>query len=112
MNKKIKHESDNVKSSDSFLHFLMTQCLSIRRWALLVSLLLYLAFAVMDVLKFPSEVYSLTLATRFFFSHITSNIFKYYLLVLSSHFNSCKFININNGLYSEWVKSYGNFLPF
>ena len=66
MNTEIKHETDNVKSSDNFLHFLMDQCLSIRRWALLVSLLLYLAFAVMDVLKFPSEVYSLTLTTRLF----------------------------------------------
>ena len=101
MNTEIKHESDNVKSSDNFLHFLMVQCLSIRRWALLVSLLLYLAFAVMDVLKFPSEVYSLTI-----------NIFKYCILDLSSKFNSCKFTHINNGLYSKWFKSHPDFLPF
>lgn len=66
MNKKIKQESEIGNNSENFLQFLMVQCLSIRRWALLVSLLLYLAFAVMDVLKFPSEVYSLTLTTRLF----------------------------------------------
>ena len=64
MNKKIKNLNENVKSEDNFLHFLMTQCLGIRRWALLVSLILYTAFAVMDVIKFPSEIYSLTLTTR------------------------------------------------
>jgi len=49
---------------EKFSHFLMTQCLSIRRWALTVALLLYVVFAFMDVLKFPSEIYSITLTTR------------------------------------------------
>ena len=49
---------------ENFSHFLMEQCLSIRRWALTVALLLYIVFAVMDVIKFPSEIYSITLTTR------------------------------------------------
>ena len=65
MNKEVKNEYENLKSEDNFLHFLMTQCLGMRRWALTASLLLYIVFAVMDVIKFPSEVYSLTLTTRF-----------------------------------------------
>lgn len=66
MNKVINNEIENVKSEDNFLHFLMTQCLGIRRWSLTIALLLYIAFAVMDVIKFSSEVYSLTLITRAF----------------------------------------------
>ncbi|MGB2741908.1 MAG: GGDEF domain-containing protein [Cognaticolwellia sp.] len=38
-----------------------------RRWALMVALLLYIAFAVMDVLKFPPEIYTITLVTRTIF---------------------------------------------
>ncbi|ASP48354.1 GGDEF domain-containing protein [Cognaticolwellia beringensis] len=59
-----KNEYQNAKSEVNFSHFLMHQCLGMRRWALTVALLLYIVFAIMDVLKFPSEVYSLTLTTR------------------------------------------------
>lgn len=57
----------NFSKPESFSTFLMSQCLSMRRWALIVALLLYIAFAVMDVIKFPSEIYKITLSTRFIF---------------------------------------------
>jgi len=54
----------NYQHEEKFSHFLMSQCLGVRRWALIVSLLVYIAFAVMDVIKFPSEIYAVTLTTR------------------------------------------------
>ncbi len=58
----------NFSKPESFSSFLMSQCLSMRRWALMVGLLLYIAFAVMDLIKFPSEIYKVTLPTRFVLS--------------------------------------------
>lgn len=60
------HESENINSENRFSHFLMSQCLGMRRWSLAISLLLYIAFSVMDFVKFPPEIYSSTLPTRFF----------------------------------------------
>tara|TARA_R110000737_G_scaffold13690_2_gene29597 strand:+ start:13104 stop:14213 length:1110 start_codon:yes stop_codon:yes gene_type:complete len=56
--------TDNINNKEKFTHFLMSQCLNIRRWAFSVSLLLYLAFSIMDVIKFPSVIYTLTITTR------------------------------------------------
>ncbi|MFT5814614.1 MAG: diguanylate cyclase [Psychroserpens sp.] len=50
--------------NEKFSHFLMSQCLNVRRGALIAGLLLYLAFAIMDVVRFPSEIYLLTLTSR------------------------------------------------
>ncbi len=62
MNKTV--QDDNFNHEEKFTHFLMSQCLPVRRWSLTVALLLYIVFAVMDLLKFPSEVYQVTLSTR------------------------------------------------
>ena len=62
----IVRPDSELSEKEKFSHFLMEQCLSIRRWALTVALLLYIVFAVMDVIKFPSEIYSITLTTRIF----------------------------------------------
>ncbi|TWX72615.1 GGDEF domain-containing protein [Colwellia sp. C1TZA3] len=62
MNTTLHHK--HINNREKFSHFLMSQCLSVRRGALMVGLLLYIAFAVMDVIKFPSEVYTLTLTAR------------------------------------------------
>jgi diguanylate cyclase (GGDEF)-like protein len=61
--KSVAYEED-FKNEKKFSHFLMSQCLHVRRWSLTVALLLYIVFAVMDVLKFPSEIYTITLSTR------------------------------------------------
>lgn len=56
----IKPRHNDIK----FSHFLMTQCLNMRRLSLLTALLLYLVFATMDVIKFSRDVYTVTLSTR------------------------------------------------
>lgn len=56
--------TENVNNKQKFTHFLMSQCLHVRRWALSVSLLLYIAFSIMDLIKFPSAIYTITLTTR------------------------------------------------
>jgi len=67
MNTSIHHEIQGFHHKEKFTHFLMLQCLNARRWALTVALLLYVAFAIMDVIKFPSEIYRLTISTRLIF---------------------------------------------
>ena len=47
-----------------FSHFLMKQCLNIRRFSLLTALLIYFVFAAMDMIKFSSDVYTITLTSR------------------------------------------------
>ena len=64
MNTSIHHENHSFHHTEKFSHFLMSQCINIRRWALTVALLLYVVFAIMDVIKFPSEIYRLTISTR------------------------------------------------
>jgi len=56
--------TNNINNQEKFSHFLMSQCLNVRRWAFSVSLLLYLAFSIMDVIKFPSAIYTVTLTAR------------------------------------------------
>lgn len=60
----VMSNSFNFQREKSFSHFLMSQCLNLRRWALTVGLFLYIIFAVMDVVKFPQEVYVITLTAR------------------------------------------------
>jgi len=64
MNTPIDFDNHGVPHQKKFSHFLMLQCLNARRWALTVALFLYVAFAIMDVIRFPSEVYRLTISTR------------------------------------------------
>jgi diguanylate cyclase len=64
MNTSVHHENQSFHHTEKFSHFLMLQCLNARRWALTVALLLYVAFAIMDVIKFPSEIYRLTISIR------------------------------------------------
>jgi len=64
MNTSVPSNNKQTENSEKFSHFLMSQCLNVRRGALIAGLFLYLAFAIMDVVKFPSEIYLLTLTSR------------------------------------------------
>lgn len=60
--------SHSPKSANiPFRNFLMEQCLQLRRWSLLIALILYCLFAILDVLRLPPEAYQITLTTRFCF---------------------------------------------
>jgi len=67
MNTAVPGNNKQTDNREKFSHFLMSQCLNVRRGALIAGLLLYLAFSIMDVVKFPSEIYLLTLTSRLFF---------------------------------------------
>lgn len=64
MDTAVPSNNKQTDNREKFSHFLMSQCLNVRRGALTAGLLLYLAFAIMDVVKFPSEIYILTLTSR------------------------------------------------
>ncbi|MFT6918896.1 MAG: diguanylate cyclase [Cognaticolwellia sp.] len=60
----IPSNNKQTDNREKFSHFLMSQCLNVRRGAFIAGLLLYLAFSIMDLVKFPSEIYLLTLTSR------------------------------------------------
>jgi diguanylate cyclase len=64
MNTSVPSNNKQTDNREKFSHFLMSQCLNVRRGALTSGLILYLAFSIMDVVKFPSEIYVLTLTFR------------------------------------------------
>lgn len=108
MNKEIKNSYTRVQNQEKFSHFLMTQFLSIRRWALLVSLILSAVFAVMDVVKFPSEIYEITLSTRLILvivPLIYLNIVYWYYPPISINSNSLilLMIYIGSGLQHSFI---------
>ena len=64
MNTAIDLEHHGFDRKKEFSHFLMLQCLNARRLGLSIGLLLYVAFSIMDIFRFPSEIYRLTIPTR------------------------------------------------
>ena len=65
------------KANIPFREYLMLQCLPLRRWSLLVAFFLYAIFAVLDVLRFPVDVYQITLSIRFIFVLLPLAILNY-----------------------------------
>ena len=60
------HSKDiSNKANIPFREFLMLQCLQLRRWSLLIAFFLYGIFAILDVMRFPIEIYQITLSSRF-----------------------------------------------
>jgi len=64
MNTSVPSNTKQTDHSEKFSHFLMSQCLNVRRGALIAGLFLYLAFSVIDVVTFSREIYLLTLTSR------------------------------------------------
>lgn len=66
-----------TKSNISFREFLMLQCLHLRRWSLLSGFILYAIFATLDLLRFPPEIYHITISMRLFFVFIPLALLNY-----------------------------------
>lgn len=50
-----------------FSHYLMKQSIKLRQWSLLIALILYGLFAVLDCIKFPVQMASITIPVRLLF---------------------------------------------
>ena len=113
--------SSNIasKANIPFREFLMLQCLQLRRWALLIAFFLYAIFALLDVLRFPTEVYQLTLSTRFFLVFLPLIILNYIYWFrpprsITDHTLLLLFLYLGAGLNHTVIHYYAeiNQLPF
>lgn len=100
-----------VKELESFL---AKSTLSIKKWSLLIALLVYSCFTIMDLLRFPVELYTITIPLRLLFVLLPLALSVYVhwtkpILYTRSYSSLNLFVYFNAGLFHILIFAYAKF---